>query len=113
MVMNNKKTLVIIFVLLLLMSTLVSAGFLSFVRSVFFGQSVTGYVALNEGCDNDLDCDTGLICDWTAPVNGKKGSCAEFPAADKTGCQGKVDSVAAKLEILRDRLKAVEAKSHV
>ncbi len=110
--MNMKKVLIIGLVMVLLMSTLVSAGFFSFLKSVLFGTSVTGYAVLNQGCDTDRECDGGLICDWTSPAGGKKGSCTEFPQNAKEICQGKVDAVIARLGLIKERLKSVEVKSH-
>lgn len=103
----NKKILLIGLVMVLLMSTLVSAGFLSWIKSMFTG-SVTGFAVAGTSCDADSECDSGLVCDWTQPLDNKKGRCVEFPDEKKLECQTRTDTVIAKLDLIRNRLKSLE-----
>lgn len=97
--MYKKRVMLSIFILIILMSTLVSAGFVDFFKGIFTG-SPTG-LAVGAQCSSDADCGESELC------NLADKRCIEFPQDKIDECKGKFDLALQKLNILQNRLNAL------
>ena len=93
MIMNKKKLLIISLVLVVLMSTVAQAGFLSWLSSIFKGPSVTGNAVAEPGgeCGEGMTCPNGYLC--------ADGKCKEPACPLDVGT--KLDNILVKLNSLK------------
>lgn len=62
MIMNQKRFAIILLILVLLLSTFVQAGFVSWLKGIFVSSSLTGYAIAGDACQTNEECGDSMIC---------------------------------------------------